>query len=257
MSAASRRESQEEILEAALASLTDADIPPADDELYGWPDPDFDRPAALAGLDGAELEELAADASVPATPGWPLSFQAPTGPEAWPAGFGPRDKSGDGPGFADGGVLDVLAAGLPLAGFAADTHDRLVQVTDDELVGVLRAWRRVTSWAAAGELAAVAELARRRPADGSPPAARGRLPLNVSEFVPEEVAAALTLTGRAAQDEVTLALDLAGPLTDTRSALAPGGSTWPRRRSSPPGWPRSAWRTRLRCRRWCFRMHPN
>ncbi len=92
MSAASRREPQEEILEAALASLTDADIPPADDELYGWPDPDFDRPAALAGLDGAELEELAADASVPATPGWPLSFQAPTGPEAWPAGFGPRDR---------------------------------------------------------------------------------------------------------------------------------------------------------------------
>jgi len=222
VSAASRRESQEEILEAALASLTDADIPPADDELYGWPDPDFDRPAALAGLDAAELGELAADGSVPATPGWPLSFQAPPGPEAWPAGFGPRDRSRDGPGFADGGVLDVLAAGLPLAGFAADTHDRLVQVTDDELVGVLRAWRRVTSWAAACELAAVAELARRRPADGSPPAFPGRLPLNVSEFVPEEVAAALTLTGRAAQDEVTLALDLAGPLTDTRSALAAG-----------------------------------
>jgi len=222
VSAASRRESQEEILEAALASLTDADIPPADDELYGWPDPDFDRPAALAGLDAAELGELAADGSVPATPGWPLSFQAPPGPEAWPAGFGLRDRSRDGPGFADGGVLDVLAAGLPLAGFAADTHDRLVQVTDDELVGVLRAWRRVTSWAAACELAAVAELARRRPADGSPPAFPGRLPLNVSEFVPEEVAAALTLTGRAAQDEVTLALDLAGPLTDTRSALAAG-----------------------------------
>ena len=211
MTAASRRESQEEILEAALASLTDADIPPADDELYGWPDPDFDRPAALAGLDGAELEELATDASVPAVPAWPLRFQSPTWPEAWPAGFGPRDGSGDGPGFADGGVLDVLAAGLPLAGFAADAHDRLVQVTDDELVGVLRAWRRVTSWAAASELAAVAELARRRPADGSPPAAPGRLPLNVSEFVPEEVAAALTLTGRAAQDEVTLALDLGLP----------------------------------------------
>ncbi len=108
-------------------------------------------------------------------------------------------------------MLDVLAAGLPLAGFAADTHDRLVRVTDDELVGVLRAWRRVTSWAAAGELATVAELARRRPADGSPPAAPGQLPLNVSEFVPEEVAAALTLTGRAAQDEVTLALDLGRP----------------------------------------------
>jgi hypothetical protein len=220
--AAPRQESQEEILHAALASLTDEDIPPADDELDGWPDPDFDRPVELAGLDAAELEELAAKALVPPAPAWPLSFRAPTRPVAWPAVFGPRDGAGDGPGFTDGGVLDVLAAGLPLAGFAADAHDRLGQVSDDELVGVLRAWRRVTSWAAASELAAVAELARRRPADGSPSAAPGRLPLNVSEFVPEEVAAALTLTSRAAQDEVTLALDLAGPLADTRSALAAG-----------------------------------
>jgi Domain of unknown function (DUF222) len=222
VSAAPRRESQEEILEAALASLTDEDIPPADDELDGWPDPDFDRPAELAGLDGSELEELAAKISGPSVPAWPLSFQAPAGTRAWPAGFGPRGRSGDGPGFADGGVLDVLAAGLTLAGFAAGAQDRLSQVTDDELVGVLRAWRRVTSWAAASELAAVAELARRRPADGSPPAAPGRLPLNLSEFVPDEVAAALTLTGRTAQDEVNLALDLAGPLADTWSALSAG-----------------------------------
>ena len=222
MSAAPRRKSQEEILEAALASLTDEDIPPADDELYGWPDPDFDRPAELMGLDGAELEELVAEVSGPPAPAWPLSFRFPSGPHVWPAGFGPRGGSGDGPGFADGGVLDGLAAGLPLAGFAADAHDRLSHVTDDELIGVLRAWRRVTSWAVASELAAVAELARRRPADGSPPAAPGRLPVNVSEFVPEEVAAALTLTGRAAQDEVSLALDLAGQLAATGSALAAG-----------------------------------
>ena len=143
-------------------------------------------------------------------------------PEAWPAGFGPRDRSGNGAGFADGGVLDVLAAGLPLAGFAADAHDRLSQVSDDELIGVLRAWRRVASWAAASELAAVAELARRRPADGSPPAAPERMPGQLSEFIPDEVAAALTLTGRAAQDEVALALDLAGPLAATGSALAAG-----------------------------------
>jgi hypothetical protein len=162
VSAAPRQETQEEILEAALASLTDEDIPAA----------------------------------------------------AWPTDFGPRDRSGDGPGFADGGVLDVLAAGLPLAGFAADAQDSLGQVTDDELVGVLRAWRRVASWAAASELAAVAELARRRPADGSPPAAPGRLPLKVSEFVPDEVAAALTLTGRAAADQAPAAPDQTGTAAD-------------------------------------------
>jgi hypothetical protein len=112
VSADPRQESQEEIPEAALASLTDEDIPPADDELDGWPDPDFDRPAELMGLDGAELEALAAEVSGPPAPAWPLSFRIPAGSQAWPTGFGPRDGSGDGPGFADGGVLDVLAAGL-------------------------------------------------------------------------------------------------------------------------------------------------
>ena len=88
---------------------------------------------------------------------------------------------------------------------------------------MLRAWRRVTSWAQARELAAVAELARRRPADGAPPAAApGEFPARLSEFVPDEVAAALTLTGRAAEDEVALALDLAGPLRATGAALAAG-----------------------------------
>ena len=222
MSAAPRQESQEEILEAALASLTAEDVPPADDEVDGWPDPDFDRPAELAGLDAAELDVLAAEFCGPPVPAWPLSFRTQAGPEAWPAGFGQRDGSGNWAGFTDGGVLDMLAAGLPLAGFAADAHDRLSEVGDDELVGVLRAWRRVASWAAAGELAAVAELARRRPADGSPPAAPGRMPRRLSEFIPDEVAAALTLTSRAAQDEVGLALDLAGPLAATGSALAAG-----------------------------------
>ena len=110
MPAAPRRESQEESLQAALASLTDADIPPADDQWDGWPDPDFDRPAELAGLDGTDLEELAAETCGPPAPAWPLSFRSATGVPAWPADLGPRDQSGHGPGFAEGGVLDVLAA---------------------------------------------------------------------------------------------------------------------------------------------------
>ena len=87
---------------------------------------------------------------------------------------------------------------------------------------MLRAWRRVASWATARELAAVAELARRRPAAGSPPGTGGRLPLNLSEFIPDEVAAALTLTRLAAEQETQLALDLAGPLATTAAALAAG-----------------------------------
>ena len=43
--------------------------------------------------------------------------------QAVPAGCLPRDGTGGGTGFCDGGVLDVLAAGLALAGFAEDAHE--------------------------------------------------------------------------------------------------------------------------------------
>ena len=216
--------SQQDILDEALATLTATDIPPEDSDRC-WPDPDSGRPAELAGLDETELDELLAAALQAAPswrpePCWPLAVAEPA--EAYPAGCLPRDRTGGGTGFADGGELDVLAAGLPLAGFAEDAHRVLDRVSDDVLIGVLRAWRRVTSWAAARELAAVAELARRRPAAGTPAAAPGGLPLNLSAFLPDEVAAALTLTRLSAEHETDLALDLAGPLAATAAALEAG-----------------------------------
>ena len=39
----------------------------------------------------------------------------------------------------------------------------LRRVSDDELTGMIRAWRRLSSWATARELGAIAEFARRRP----------------------------------------------------------------------------------------------
>jgi hypothetical protein len=61
-----------------------------------------------------------------------------------------------------------------LAGLAdtASRDGRLAELDDDELVGVMRAWPRVESWASASLLATMAELGRRRPA----PAPRPRLP---------------------------------------------------------------------------------
>ena len=50
------------------------------------------------------------------------------------------------------------------------TCDRMSELTDDELVGVLRAARRVQSWQAALELEAVSELAARRLAPPAPAA---------------------------------------------------------------------------------------
>jgi hypothetical protein len=195
-------------MDARLAALAAHDIPPHD-EGWGGPDPDCGRPAELAGLDAADLAALIAAAPPPVA-------------EASGAGFLPRDGSGGGCGFADGGDLDVLAPGVALAGFADDAHARLGGLDDDALIGVLRAWRRQTSWAQARELAAVAELARRRPADRTPAAAPGQFPRQLSEFIADEIAAALTLACRTAGYELDLALDLAQRLAGTAAALAAG-----------------------------------
>ena len=54
--------------------------------------------------------------------------------------------------------------GPVLAGAADRVHTgALRRVSDDELTGMIRAWRRLSSWATARELGAIAEFARRRP----------------------------------------------------------------------------------------------
>ena len=196
MPAASKPEPGDDGLAAVTAALTEADIPPDDADWAALDDPDAGRPAELAGLSFAELTELMA-----------ASPTLVTGPI--PAGCLPRDGTGCGAGFGDGGPLDTLPPGVVLAGCADDAHGRLAAVSDDELIGVLRAWWRQTSWAQARALAAIGELARRRPADRTPAAAPGQFPVKLSEFLADEVAMALTLTQPAAETQVGLALQLA------------------------------------------------
>lgn len=179
---------------------------------YWGPDPECGRPPELEGLSADELDALC----IPADP--PLAF---------PGDYLPRDGSGNGTGFADGGVLDVLPPGVVLAGFADEAHTRLTEISDDELIGVLRAWRRQASWAQAREFAVIAELARRRPGWACPPAPPGEVPLRISEFIGDEVAAALTLTSLAAQHHLDLALSLAR-YKGTAAALEAGQIDMPR-----------------------------
>src|SRR6201996_378034 len=151
--------------------------------------------------------------------------------ESLEAGFLARTPAAaPGPGFASGGALDVCAPDAFLAGKAdAVTRDgRLAMVTDDELIGVLRAWRRLESWSSAGTLVAAAELARRRPADRPPPAGPGAFPAQLSEFISDEIAAALTVSGPAASGLLDLALDLAIRLPATARALRAGVIDYPR-----------------------------
>ncbi|HEY2518682.1 MAG TPA: DUF222 domain-containing protein [Streptosporangiaceae bacterium] len=105
---------------------------------------------------------------------------------------------------------------------AATRDGRLVDLDDDELIGILRAWHRLESWCASGMLTAVAELARRRPAEATAPAAPEAFPEQLSEFVSDEIAAALTLTARTAETIQDLSLDLASRLTATAKALHEG-----------------------------------
>jgi hypothetical protein len=132
-------------------------------------------------------------------------------PEISDAGFTHRD-GGDGRGFAAGGALDQMEPGATLTAFTERAWEEgLGRLSDDELVGVMAAARRGASRQAALELAAIGELAGRRVgADGRP-----------GEHVEEEVAAALTLTGRAAGRQVGLADGLAR-LPGVGRALAAG-----------------------------------
>jgi hypothetical protein len=189
--------------------------PPADEELYGWaPDPDAGPPdgdeAWLAGLPTPLLEDQLQD-----------ERSSLARLRVLAAGFLLRERTsstgGTGSGFGPGEVLDTMEAGPVLGSLVADAWSRgLSQLADDELIGVLTAWRRVASWAAAGELAAVAELTGRRREQ----AAGGASP-DLARYLPDELATALTLTLRSA----SRLLDVSGGLARlrrTRDALARG-----------------------------------
>ncbi|HXP54634.1 MAG TPA: DUF222 domain-containing protein [Streptosporangiaceae bacterium] len=153
----------------------------------------------------------------------PISSQAPV-----PVDPDPRP----GAGFEAGGALDTGPPDGSLAELtdAASRDGALAGLTDDELVGVLRAWRRLESWCCAGGLAAVAELARRRPAERTEAAPFGSFPAQLSEFITDEVAAALTLSGRSADAHLELSLDLARRLPGTARALHTGVIDFPKAR---------------------------
>jgi hypothetical protein len=95
--------------------------------------------------------------------------------------------------FEAGGAADVMAPCSVLAELTGQALEAgMERLSDDELVGVQRAARRVVSWQSAVELAAVEELAARRRAEGADAGPRP------DERAAAEIAAALTLTGRSA-----------------------------------------------------------
>lgn len=118
--------------------------------------------------------------------------------------------------FEAGGAADVMPPCSVLAELTGQALEAgLERLTDDELVGVLRAARRVVSWQSAVELAAVEELVSRRRAEGADAGPRP------DERAAAEVAAALTLTRRAAEALTGVAYGVVR-LPEVASALAAG-----------------------------------
>ena len=183
---------------AELARLDGPSDPEEDDSDGAGFGPDTSPPEGWELMTDAERQQLLE----PDPP--------PAGPEVLEA-VTHRD-GGDGRGFGAGGGLDRMEPGGRLATVTDQIwDDGLGRLPDDELIGLMTAQRRLASRAAAGELATIAELAARRSGRGGRP----------GEHVEGEVAAALTLTGRAAGLRVAVAEGLAR-LPGVGRALAAG-----------------------------------
>jgi Domain of unknown function (DUF222) len=115
-------------------------------------------------------------------------------------------------------VLAVLAVDEPLSfdeSLGIDARD----VSDAGLIEMMVAARRSVSRAQAVELAAVAELARRREAEDE---VSGVGVVSAWDYLHDEVASALTLTATSADGLIRFAAELTGRLPATFAALAAG-----------------------------------
>ena len=126
-------------------------------------------------------------------------------------------------GFAQNGRSDTMAPGALLAtvldAVVGEGGSGLAGLADDQLIGIVSAARRMESRTAWTLLAALAELARRRPASGDP-GDRGQY--GFSEFAPDEVAAELRVSVQSAAGQMMYAVAVAGRLPRSFVALSAG-----------------------------------
>jgi hypothetical protein len=163
------------------------------------------------GLTVPEAGVAAADRRGPGMPG---------SAKAYPGEYVSRASS-----FASGMPLDTAAGCMTLGSFAdeaAGGDDTYDGASDDELLGVISAWDRVKSHAAAREHAAVAEFIRRRAEPGHRPQGPARMPEAWDEFTAVELAAVLGESRWTADRllEVTEALEV--KLPGTKAAFRDG-----------------------------------
>jgi hypothetical protein len=163
--------------------------------------------AARAGATGALAVGLGRRG-----PGQPGSAQSFPGEYAGPAGS-----------FATGQALDTAPGCASLAAFAdaAAGNDRYTDVSDDELVGLICAWKRVSAHVAGRTYAAIAELMRRRAKPGWPLEGPEQLPRVWDEFLSTELSHALAWSRYHAEGAIGMAAALEA-LPGTKAALHNG-----------------------------------
>jgi hypothetical protein len=124
-------------------------------------------------------------------------------------------------GVAAGRVAECLPAGPGLAGWLASAD--AADLEDVALAGVAASWRRVASWAQAGELAAVAQIASRSAArDPKIAVAADGRPERIPDEAAAQVSLGLVMSGYNAGWWLDLAVTLAWRLAATGAALAAG-----------------------------------
>ena len=140
---------------------------------------------------------------------------APSGPDPRLAGFA-WDDSRDAP--TPSGRLALLVDEL------SGPERRCPGATDDELIGMLRAWAAIESWAAGAKLGVIREVMRRE-APPSPGADHGDLPEIWSQSLRYELAGALACSTQSAETTAALAWEQGARLPGIGARLDDGTLT--------------------------------
>jgi hypothetical protein len=144
----------------------------------------------------------------------------PGSAESFPGVYASRSS-----GFASGKPLDTAPGCLVLAQFAeeaAGPDDRYPGASDDEMLGVVAAWERAEAYVSSRKHAAVAEVIRRRPAEGCTLHGPAQMPETCDEFTARELGAVLGESEYVAGDMLSLAQELEVNLPGTKAAFRAG-----------------------------------
>jgi hypothetical protein len=194
-------------------------------------DDDFDADADLArfiadidaGLIPVPPEPPPAPSGMPAGPAvlFSLGEAAEVDPAELAVMAGPGGLGGQV--FAQDRTADAMRPGPLLSILSEQAAENPQALSDDELLGLVSAARRLQARAEYLELGAIAEFAHRRQAQHDAAAAGGARPgRRAGEFADEELGVELMVSARAAGDRMDLAADLATRLPCTFAALAAG-----------------------------------